>query len=240
MSASSVGRLPGLDLARGIAILAMIAFHFCFDLTYWQLASFNMLGDWRWIWSRNLIVTAFLAIMGISLVLGHGLAAHRFWRRLGQLGVAALAISLISWLMFGERFIYFGVLHFVLVASVLGRGLLFLPRKPWLWGVVGLLCLLVGLAPGFAAMAPRWLNWLGLAAVKPATEDYVPLLPWLGVVLRGMVAGAWLAARGGAGSPLSSLPGRCLVWLGRHSLLIYLLHQPLLMAGFWLISNKYQ
>lgn len=237
MSAASVGRLPGLDLARGIAILAMIAFHFCFDLSYWQLASFNMLGDWRWIWSRNLIVTAFLAIMGISLVLGHDHSAHRFWRRLALLGAAALAISLISWLMFGERFIYFGVLHFALVASVLGRGLLFLPRRPWLWGLAGLLCLLAGLAPGFAAMEPRWLNWLGLAAVKPATEDYVPLLPWFGVVLWGMVAGAWLAARSGAGIRPSSLPGRLLVWLGRHSLLIYLLHQPLLMAGFWLLLN---
>lgn len=53
-------------------------------------------------------------------------------------------------------------------------------------------------------MEPRWLNWLGLAAVKPATEDYVPLLPWFGVVLWGMVAGAWLAARGGAGIRPSS------------------------------------
>lgn len=71
MSAASRRAFARSDLARGIAILAMIAFHFCFDLSYWQLASFNMLGDWRWIWSRNLIVTAFLAIMGISLVLGH-------------------------------------------------------------------------------------------------------------------------------------------------------------------------
>ncbi|MBP8172788.1 MAG: DUF1624 domain-containing protein [Aeromonadaceae bacterium] len=234
-------RLPWLDQARGIAILAMMAFHTCFDLTYWQLASFNMLADGRWIWTRNLIVTLFLAIMGINLVLGQGQGRRHFWRRLARIGAAALLISVVTWFMFGERFIYFGVLHFVVVATLLASLLRHWLSKPWLWVALGLLCLLAGLYPGLEAMDPRYLNWIGLTTHKPPTEDYVPLLPWLGVVLLGMALGTRLASTPVTPPLPTSRPGKGLAWMGRHSLLIYLLHQPLLMGLLGLlaeISNK--
>ena len=240
MSTSSL-RLPWLDQARGIAILAMMAFHTCFDLTYWHLASFNMLDDGRWIWTRNLIVTLFLAIMGISLVLGQGQSRRHFWLRLGRIGAAALLISVVTWFMFGERFIYFGVLHFVVVASLLASLLRHWLPKPGIWIALGLFCLLTGLYPGLEAMDPRYLNWIGLTTHKPPTEDYVPLLPWLGVVLLGMALGTRLASTPVTPPLPTSRPGKGLAWMGRHSLLIYLLHQPLLMGLLGLLaemSNK--
>lgn len=137
--------------------------------------------------------------------------------------------------MFGERFIYFGVLH-----CAGGQ----------CWDGVCSSCLaFLALGPGGAALftgrAGSRLCRHGTALAQLARagggqtrhRGLWPLLPWFGVVLWGMVAGAWLAARGGAGIRPSSLPGRLLVWLGRHSLLIYLMHQPLLMAGFWLSLN---
>ncbi len=231
--AGGAGRLAGLDALRGVAIVMMVIFHFCFDLTYWHLAHFEMLSDWRWIGWRNLIVSLFLFLVGVSLVLGREVSARHFWRRWSLIVGSALLISLISWLMFGERFIYFGVLHFIALAQCLGRQGL---RLGWLARPVPLCllacaCLLVG-SLGFEAMNPRALNWLGLAANKPLTEDYVPLLPWFGVVLLGMAVGHWRNGRWPDGS-LALL--RPLVWLGRNSLAVYLLHQPVLMGSLWLV-----
>lgn len=246
--ADSARRLPILDALRGVAILMMVSFHFCFDLTYWQLANWDLLADPRWIAWRNVIVALFLWLVGAGLVLGQATTAARFWRRWGQVAGSAVLISLVSWFMFAERFIYFGVLHFIAVAQCLGRWGLGVGagRRPGGILVLACICLLAGNLE-FAAMNPRWLNWLGLAASKPLTEDYVPLLPWLGVVLLGMAAVLfWQSARRQV--PPITLTDGCgqlsikkndglhgLAWLGRHSLAIYLLHQPLLMGVlvFW-------
>jgi uncharacterized membrane protein len=78
-------------------------------------------------------------------------------------------------------------------------------------------------------------NWLGLIDQKPVTEDYVPVLPWLGVMWWGVAAAQWALARGwlqgGAGAVIArgaALPG--LVWVGRWSLSWYMVHQPLLIG----------
>ena len=82
-----------------------------------------------------------------------------------------------------------------------------------------------------AAFDSRWLNWLGLVSHKPATEDFVPLLPWLGVMLLGAAIG--LGLRTHTSSPMANWPSpvwaKPLVFLGQHSLGFYLLHQPV----FW-------
>ena len=76
-----------------------------------------------------------------------------------------------------------------------------------------------------------WLHWVGMMKHKPATEDYVPLFPWLGVVLVGVAVGHWLLAREAvAVAALGRATPAWLAWLGRHSLLVYLLHQPLLIG----------
>jgi len=221
------------DALRGIAIIMMVSFHFCFDLTYWQLAEFDLLADPRWILWRNLIVALFLWLVGISLVFGQARDAARFWPRWRQVAGSAVLISLVSWFMFGERFIYFGVLHFIAVAQCLGHWCLRRGwwRNPgWVMGLAIVLLLTGGL--GFDAMNPRWLNWIGLAARKPMTEDYVPLLPWLGMVLLGIGSGMRWQARGRPRLDIAPSPvSNGLAWLGRHALAIYLLHQPVLMSG---------
>ncbi len=134
-STGRAGRLDALDALRGVAIVMMVIFHFCFDLTYWRLAHFEMLSDWRWIGWRTLIVSLFLFLVGVSLVLGREVSERHFWRRWSLIAGSALLISLISWLMFGERFIYFGVLHFIALAQCLGRQGL---RLGWLATCFGL------------------------------------------------------------------------------------------------------
>ena len=238
------GRVEVVDAARGVAIVMMIAYHFCFDLTYFHWTDWKMLDDAPWIAWRSAIVTTFLFVVGMSLALREdrerrdgrsGWLDPAFLRRWAQVAGAALLVTVGSAFLFPETFIYFGVLHFVAVAIWLCR------RAPRLggWAIVGGAgALVVGLSIADEAFDPRWINWIGLAANKPLTEDYVPLLPWLGVVLIGCGAGALWARRGFAPSrrvavAWNAMPAavrRTLTTLGRWSLTIYLLHQPLLLG----------
>ena len=85
IGAAFTGRWAAVDVFRGTAILAMIAYHFCFDLAWngWLVADF--VNDWRWIWFRTPILGAFLFIAGVSLGLAEarGQGDAQFWRRGG-------------------------------------------------------------------------------------------------------------------------------------------------------------
>lgn len=234
--AAPVQRLPVIDVARGGAIAMMIAYHFCYDLAFFGLAQFNIFLGWQWIVWRHAIVTSFLLLVGASLVLAQLQSWRGYWRRLLQVGGCAVLVSLASGWMFAERFIYFGILHFVVAASLLGR--LALPLGRWAIGV-GLLVIALGTQLQWPEMDAKTVNWIGLAAHKPATVDYEPLMPWLGVVLIGMGATRqWQRQNFRVPQPLADVvrhAPRWLGWLGRHSLLVYMLHQPLLMGGLSLV-----
>jgi uncharacterized membrane protein len=84
---------------------------------------------------------------------------------------------------------------------------------------------------GVALLDPPWLNWVGLVTHRPATEDYVPLFPWFGVVLVGISLGGWLTEkRRRAMQRISRACPGWLTWLGRHSLLVYMVHQPVMIG----------
>jgi uncharacterized membrane protein len=133
-----------------------------------------------------------------------------------------------SFFIFPRTFITFGILHCIAVASILTWPLV---RFPIVALLVGIGVIAVGTQVQLAVFDAPWLNWVGLMTHKPATEDYVPLFPWLGVVCIGIAAGAWLDAR--EFRPLQGIARRApawLNWLGRHSLLVYMVHQPLLIG----------
>jgi len=227
---ATTGRLVVIDALRGVAILLMVVYHFCFDLGYFGLAGFNFYQDPFWLHARTFILSMFLFLVGVSLVLASGrkLDTRRYLKRLAMLIASAALITIATWWMFGERFIFFGVLHFIALASVLG--LLFV-RAGWVNLVLGVAVILFANRYQFAWFdTPGW-RWIGLMTHKPQTEDYVPLLPWFGVVLLGLYLGPFLAAlaqqQQGAGK---SGFVRLLAFGGRHSLIIYLLHQPVLMG----------
>ncbi len=237
-------RLDRIDLLRAAAMLWMTAYHFCFDLNFFRLIREDFYRDPLWTWQRTAIVSLFLFTAGLSqaVALHQGQTRARFWRRWLQVAGAALLVTAGSLLVFPQSFIYFGVLHGIVVMLIVVR--LTAGWGAWLW-------LLGALAIGSKFLAPAliqtfpvldmlntpWLNWLGLISRKPQTEDYVPLLPWLGVMWWGMAAGRWAVRKRpqwlGGGAP----PGggrKALVLLGQWSLSYYLLHQPVLMAMIWL------
>ncbi len=222
--------MRGVDALRGAAICLMIVYHFSFDLRYYHVIGADFERDPFWLGFRALIVSSFMALVGISLVLADaaGTSRRKFWRRIALIAACALAASVGSYLVFPRSFIYFGILHCIAVASVLAWPLV---RRPTIALALGVGIVVAGLALSHPLFDQRLLSWIGFATAKPRTEDYVPLAPWAGVVLIGIAAGhALLATNFRAIAPLSSAP-RWLRWLGRHSLIVYMVHQPLLLGA---------
>jgi len=226
-------RVEGLDALRGIAILAMVVYHFCFDLRYFGVARWDFEHDIRWLAARTLILSSFLLIAGISAALARrDPAADARWpRHVAVIGGAALLVTAASAMMFPRSFIWFGVLHAIALSLLLARPLIDRPRAAVAAGVI---VIAAGVMLSSQHFDNRMLGWLGFMTGKPMTEDYVPLFPWSGVLFLGIAAGHALVASNFAMlAPLARMP-RALRFLGRHSLAVYLVHQPLLLGGLGL------
>jgi len=226
-------RVEGLDALRGVAIVAMVVYHFCFDLRYFGVARWDFEHDIRWLAARTLILSSFLLIAGISAALARrDPAADARWpRHVAVIGGAALLVTAASAIMFPRSFIWFGVLHAIALSLLLARLLIDRPRAALAAGVI---VIAAGVMLSSQHFDNRMLGWLGFMTGKPMTEDYVPLFPWSGVLFLGIAAGHALVASNFAMlAPLARMP-RALRFLGRHSLAVYLVHQPLLLGGLGL------
>ncbi|HJE26058.1 MAG TPA: DUF1624 domain-containing protein [Methylorubrum populi] len=229
-------RIDALDLARGAALAAMAAYHALWDLGFLQLTPQNVALTPPGRLAAHGIAGSFLLLVGIGLVLanGDGVRGRPFALRIARIGGAALLITVATRFAFPQSYIFFGILHCIAVSSVLGLPFVFLPA----W-VTALAAGAVLLAPRFIAHpvldAPE-LFFLGLGRTLPDTNDWVPLFPWFGLVLAG-IALARLGRPLLAGSRLARWRARNAVargaaFAGRHSLAVYLVHQPLLLALF--------
>jgi uncharacterized membrane protein len=232
-------RIEAIDLARGGALAAMIVFHFAWDLEFFGYAPAGMTREGGWLIFARSIASSFLFLVGISLYLAHGrgLRPRSYLKRLTMIVAAALAITAATWWFVPQGFIFFGILHQIALASVLG--LLFL-RLPTIVTIVAAVFVIA--APSFLRHAffdhPAWW-WVGLSTVNPPANDYVPLFPWFGAVLLG-IAAARLGERAGLFDRLAdwkpggwSRPAR---FAGRHSLAVYLIHQPVLIGLIWVFA----
>ncbi len=227
-------RLPIIDIARGVAIVAMAIYHLCWDLSYYGFIPVDVGFDPGWVLFARSILFSFMFLVGVGLVLGHGdgVRWRSFWRRTLFVAGGALLITLGTWLTFPESFVYFGVLHAIALFSVLALPFLFTPI--WLTGLVSAVIVLLHFVYRDALFNAVPLSWIGFWEVPPLTNDLVPVFPWLGVVLGGIVV-ARLVRGSRAEARLAAIqPGNrgaeVLGWMGRWSLIIYLVHQPLLLA----------
>jgi uncharacterized membrane protein len=222
-------REPALDALRGAAIVAMVAYHFSFDLRYFGLTQWDFYRDPFWLNTRTLILSSFLLIAGISLVLAQRARTSpaQFWRHVGTIAACALAVSGASYVLFPASWIWFGVLHAIAVSLVLARPLV---RRPILALVIGAGMIAAGNLYSNAVFDNRALGWLGFMTAKPRTEDYVPLFPWTGVLLVGISAGHALLRAEMRHIAFAARWPRWMAWLGRHSLAVYMAHQPMLLG----------
>lgn len=224
-------RSVALDAARGVAVVAMVVFHTAWDLSSLQLIETDVVASPGWSWFARSIAASFLALAGIGLVLAHGdgIRLRAFGRRLAMLVAAALAITAVTRVVFPDSYIFFGILHGMAVSSVLA--LPFARAPAW---AAALMAGFVWAAPlvltGPAFDAPL-LAFLGLGTVVPDTNDYVPVFPWTGFVFAGMAAARLVRARRIAVAAGAGRGWHLLAALGRRSLLVYLLHQPLIFGA---------
>jgi len=222
-----------IDYLRGIALLLMFTYHFSFDLNYYHFIETNFYNDPFWINFRIVIVSLFLWLVGVSLWLANqnGLKLSRISKRLSWLVLAAALVSYSSYITFPSSYIFFGILHFIIVASLVG--LLFI-RLYYSNLIIGIVLIIISITISSPIFNHDALQWFGLMPQKPITEDYVPFLPWFGVVLIGLFSGQFIFKQG----HLKAIPRwrektklqSTISCMGRYSLIIYLLHQPLFMG----------
>jgi uncharacterized membrane protein len=236
-SGSTRPRLLSLDALRGLALIAMASYHFSWDLEFFgYLAPGTSTQGFLRIYAR-IIASTFLFLAGFSLVLAHypNLRFQPFLRRLGVILAAAAAISVATYWFTPDSWIFFGILHSIALASLIGLG--FVRLTPWLTlGASAIAIALPGLLRSPSFDAP-WFCFLGLSETVPRSNDYVPLLPWIGALLAGIAVARFIVDRSKL-DWIDRLPAgpRWLRWGGRHSLTVYLLHQPILIAGLYLAS----
>lgn len=238
---STSTRIGWIDELRGLAILAMILHHIAFNCIYFLDKGGGWLGAVMESWVLEVLHTLFVAVfLGLS-----GLCCHltrRPWRRVGRVALAAAAVTLVTRVVFPEETIWFGILHCLAVCmalyALLGR---YLQKVPPVWGALASLLLfaltyrlpdgyILWLALPESLFAGGFWTVLGFPAPSFASFDYAPLLPHLFLFL----AGAFL---GNMRLPAGSTHSRFLAFCGRHSLAVYLVHQPVIFGLFFLIST---
>ncbi|HAJ38254.1 MAG TPA: hypothetical protein DCL15_21495 [Chloroflexi bacterium] len=253
-----------IDAMRGVAIITMIVYHAMWDLWYWGVFPNVVLWEGFWKYWQRFTAGTFLILVGVSLTLVYrrerarrGPDARLFPKFLLR-GLKIFGLGMIITLVVtlaGVGYVDFGILHLIGAATILAYPLL---RFTWLnlalWGVFSLagkwleqfhfdgrwLSIPLGSTLFIFFLDGRWLAPFGVTPTRYPAVDYFPLIPWFGVVLLGVWLGNWFYADNRRLIPLPDwgdvLPIRGLRFLGRHSLLIYMIHQPLILLVLALLG----
>ena len=241
-----ITRLWEVDTLRGVAIVLMVFYHFVWDLNYFGLYAANMLtGPWQ-VFARS-IATLFIFLVGVSLTLSYNRAVRqsehpglfkKFLLRGAKIFGWGLVITVATYLFIGRGFVIFGILHLIGASIILAYP--FLRWNRWASLAAGLVVIALGVYVDRFVVTFPWLIWLGIKQIGVYMVDFYPLLPWFGIALLGVFAGHTLYPAGQRRFSLldwsNVLPARGLCFLGRHSLLIYLVHQPILIGVFWVLG----
>ena len=223
-------RFDVLDAWRTLAIVLMTAYHFLYDLYIFGVISANQLFSAPLNVLERFICCSFILLAG---------ASARFSRNNLRHGLIVLGAGLVVEIgaAVAGQTIRFGVLMLLGSSMVLwhflGKGLQKLPG----WSVAagsGVLFFAARWWTGRTAVSVPWLYPLGFTAPGFYSADYFPLLPWFFLFLTGTALGGWCLAHRENRLLTVSLPG-ALTWPGRHSLIIYVLHQPVLYGISYLI-----
>ena len=235
------GRFIEIDLMRGLAVIMMVLYHALFDIYFFNIYPVDVtIGFWKI--SAMITASLFLLLVGISFTISAAKAEvtmnrRNFFTKYLKRGISILLIAalitIVTWWYLGEGYIIFGILHLIGVSIIIAP--LFFHRKMIsLYG--GIVFIVVGLLLQ-VVRGPSFLLPLGVHPDSFYSVDYTPIFPWFGLVLIGIYLGELLYPGGKRGytlpefsqyGKLPELPGTAFAFLGRHSLAIYILHQPVL------------
>ncbi|MCE5298074.1 MAG: DUF1624 domain-containing protein [Methanoregulaceae archaeon] len=235
-------RFPEIDFARGIAVVMMVVFHIAFDLYFlsivpvpatslaWRVLAMSTAGLFLFLVGMSLSISAVYARKNLSqkeFIL-------KYVKRGAGIFSIGIGITLVTWIILPGSFILFGILHLIGLAVALSP---LYTGYSWQNLVAGLVIILLG--PVVAAMrGAGWLLWLGIHPSAFYSIDYTPVVPWLGLVLTGVFFGTLLYPEGirRYNFVLPEVLDKPFGFLGRHSLAIYLVHQPIILGILFLVS----
>ena len=223
-------RIPVIDIARGFAVIGMFGYHLTWDLAHFGFIDQSRPFSPTFRLYSHVVASTFLFLAGVSLVLARRQPFDwgAWTKHIGTICIAAALVTIASYFFFPAGLIGFGILHCIAAGLIVATPFLFLPAP---------LALVAAAAIAFAPMfvqSPAFnvpaLIWTGLGTIEPSSNDYRPFFPWAAPVFAGVGAMALsrdrIAAVLARWQPVMRL-WRLLAWGGRHSLAIYLLHQPL-------------
>ncbi|MBI4171060.1 MAG: DUF1624 domain-containing protein [Candidatus Aenigmarchaeota archaeon] len=227
-----------IDTLRGIAIVLMVIFNWAFALNYFLIYSIGSGWLFWWLFPR-FIATMFIVIAGISFTISYSRMKtakkktkasvyKKYIFRGGKIFLLGMLATLATGLFFPQGTIYFGILHFLGIAIMTAS----LFRNLGKWNVLlGIIFILTGIIAQTLTVSYLWLLWAGIKPENFYTFDYFPLFPWLGIFLIGMFAGDIFYKNGKRNFMISDEKKitQAISFLGRHSLVIYILHIPVLL-----------
>jgi uncharacterized membrane protein len=235
-----------IDLLRGVAIIMMIGYHVHYDLDYFGAYTLNVQSGF-WLYFARAIAAIFLLLVGISLTLSFSRASKlqrtgkrlypKYLKRGLKIFSWGLVITITTWFFLRKGFVVFGILHLIGLSIILAYPVL----KFRYWNLVlGIVFIALGMFINKVTVGFPWLLWLGLIPARFYSIDYFPILPWFGVVLIGVFLGNSFYPNYARKFKIYDFSQftviRFFTYLGRHSLLIYLIHQPVLITVLYLLD----
>ncbi len=233
-----------IDFLRGIAVILMIIFNYMFALAFLNI--YKIGESWfYWYLFPRIIAGMFILIAGTSMVLGYNKLNKseeiysKFFSRGLKIFSLGLGITVVTWIFVPQAYIAFGILHLIGLSTILAIPFLKF-RKLNL--VLGLLIILSGLYLQNLRFDFFELVWLGFIPKNFYTLDYFPLLPWFGVMLIGLLLGNTFYHKGQRKFKIKNLESASMIkqicFLGRNSLPLYLIHQPVLILFLILLGFR--
>jgi len=232
-------RIWEIDFLRGIAVVMMIVFHFFYDLNFFNIYKIDLYSG-LFPFFLYPIGATFLLLVGVSLSLSYSRIKDnenrrqllmKFIFRGSKIFGLGLFITLVTWIYLQDGFVVFGVLHCIGLSIIFAYPFLQFKISNL---IIGFLIVSVGVYLKTLTFNFGWLLWLGLKPSQFYTVDYFPIFPWFGVILIGIFIGNSLYPAHQRRFKLKDISQFKLIgffcFLGRNSLIIYFVHQPIIIA----------
>lgn len=234
-------RVWKIDSARGTAVLMMLCFNWLYALYFFGLLSKTQFDPTQGFWWAFARVTGamfvFLAGASVWLQFSRSRDVKGIALRGAKIFALGMLVTIATWIFIGRGFVVFGVLHLIGFAIACSALLL---RRNASYGkiaLLGALCVFAGILLSAYSFGFPWLVWLGFTPAGFYSVDHFPVLPWIGVFLLGLAfAKKRYAELPSPGTVQPGLAGKAAAFLGRHSLTVYLLHQPILVLVLYLLG----
>jgi len=232
-----MNRYREIDVLRGIAITLMLFLHTLWCLDY---LGFNI--DMSAYVIQPIVPSLFLVIAGISLYLSFSKNTdYKHWMKVSvyrsiKLIILGFAITVISLFLFPNMPVISGILTCIGISLLVGIAFIRLSVNTLV--ISNLLLIPAGFFISHTSIGNNYLFYLIGFKTTIQSLDYFPVVPWLWCMVFGITIGKLWYTNGIRQFRIpKSLNVKQLEWLGKHSLVIYLMHQPILYCLLLSIKN---